>query len=193
MDNNLFKRDLVDAVRQMAQNKIDSLFTEVIDSYQNKNRTRLKYLSKSFGEIMLELDEILQTSEPFLLGKWLNSSKALASNQVEEQMFEFNARNQITLWGPNGQIVDYAIKQWAGMMSDYCWPRWKIFLDQLTASLRKKNAKYSEKKCKEKIFKQVEQPFGVDNKEYIVEATGDTIALARDFYNKWNGTEWMYP
>lgn len=192
MDNDLFKHDLVDAIRQMAQNKIDSLFTEVINSYHNKNLTRLKYLSKSFEEILLDLDEILQTSEPFLLGKWLNSSRALASNQVEEQMFEFNARNQITLWGPNGQIVDYAIKQWSGMISDYCWPRWKIFLDQLAASLRKKNAKYSEKKCKEKIFKQVEQPFGVDNKEYIAEATGDTIALAQDFYNKWNGTEWMY-
>lgn len=192
MDNDLFKHDLVDAIRQMAQNKIDSLFTEVIDSYHNKNRTRLKYLSKSFEEIMLDLDEILQTSEPFLLGKWINNSKILASNQVEEQIFEFNARNQITLWGPNGQIVDYAIKQWAGMMSDYCWPRWKIFLDELAASLRKKNFKYNEKKCKEKIFKQVEQPFGVDNKEYIGEANGDTIALARDFYNKWNGTKWIY-
>ena len=29
-------------------------------------------------------------------------------------MFEYNARNQITLWGPNGEIVDYANKQWAG-------------------------------------------------------------------------------
>lgn len=24
------------------------------------------------------------------------------------------ARNQITLWGPNGEIKDYANKQWAG-------------------------------------------------------------------------------
>jgi hypothetical protein len=33
----------------------------------------------------------------------------------EKQLYEYNARNQITLWGPRGEIVDYANKQWAGM------------------------------------------------------------------------------
>lgn len=32
----------------------------------------------------------------------------------EKQLYEYNARNQITLWGPRGEIVDYANKQWAG-------------------------------------------------------------------------------
>ena len=30
-----------------------------------------------------------------------------------------NARNQITLWGPKGEIVDYARKQWAGLIDLY--------------------------------------------------------------------------
>jgi hypothetical protein len=34
----------------------------------------------------------------------------------EKQWYEYNARNQITLWGPRGEIVDYANKQWAGMV-----------------------------------------------------------------------------
>ena len=33
----------------------------------------------------------------------------------EKQLYEYNARNQITLWGPRGEIIDYANKQWAGM------------------------------------------------------------------------------
>lgn len=33
----------------------------------------------------------------------------------EKKLYEYNARNQITLWGPRGEIVDYANKQWAGM------------------------------------------------------------------------------
>ena len=37
----------------------------------------------------------------------------------EKQMYEYNARNQITLWGPRGEIVDYANKQWAGMFISY--------------------------------------------------------------------------
>ena len=28
--------------------------------------------------------------------------------EEEKLNYEFNARNQITLWGPDGQILDYA-------------------------------------------------------------------------------------
>ena len=42
---------------------------------------------------------------------------------------EFNARNQITLWGPNGEIIDYAAKVgWAGLVGDFYGSRWDIFL-----------------------------------------------------------------
>ena len=67
-------------------------------------------------------------------------SKALATSDAESRLYEFNARNQITLWGPDGgsifldivsfcnfsllgQILDYAGKQWSGMVSDYYIPR----------------------------------------------------------------------
>ena len=33
-------------------------------------------------------------------------------------MYEYNARNQITLWGPNGEIDDYAAKNWAGLIGE---------------------------------------------------------------------------
>jgi hypothetical protein len=35
-------------------------------------------------------------------------------------LYEYNARNQITLWGPLGEIVDYANKQWAGALT-FLW------------------------------------------------------------------------
>ena len=70
-------------------------------------------------------------------------SKALATTDAESRLYEFNARNQITLWGPDGgfifldivsfcnysllgQILDYAGKQWSGMVSDYYIPRCEI-------------------------------------------------------------------
>jgi len=35
----------------------------------------------------------------------------------EVKLLRYNALNQITLWGPIGEIVDYAAKQWAGQLS----------------------------------------------------------------------------
>ena len=60
-----------------------------------------------FLDLLEDLDRILATNKNFLLGPWLESAKALATNQQERKLYEFNARNQITLWGPDGQILDY--------------------------------------------------------------------------------------
>lgn len=43
--------------------------------------------------------------------------------------YEYSARNQITLWGPTGQISDYASKSWAGLVSGYYLPRWQMFVE----------------------------------------------------------------
>ena len=61
-----------------------------------------------FIDLLKDMEEILSTNKNFLLGPWLESAKALATNEEEKKIYEFNARNQITLWGPNGEILDYA-------------------------------------------------------------------------------------
>ncbi|RMZ10805.1 hypothetical protein D0862_03116 [Hortaea werneckii] len=43
--------------------------------------------------------------------------------------YEYNARNQITLWGPRGEISDYGSKQWGGLIGSYYLPRWERFVD----------------------------------------------------------------
>ncbi len=55
---------------------------------------------------------ILATNPNTLLGVWLSNAAAFATNANETALYEFNARNQLTLWGPTGQINDYAAKVW---------------------------------------------------------------------------------
>jgi alpha-N-acetylglucosaminidase len=53
--------------------------------------------------------------------------------------------SEVTLWGPTGQINDYASKQWAGLVGTYYIPRsvilvlyadnrWRIFVDYLAST-----------------------------------------------------------
>ena len=42
--------------------------------------------------------------ERFLLGSWLEAAKSRATNIKESKQYEYNARTQITLWGPNGEV-----------------------------------------------------------------------------------------
>jgi alpha-N-acetylglucosaminidase len=136
--NDLFKRDLVDLTRQFLQNQADALYVSIVNAFRKKkNLKQFVFLSEHFLDLLTDLDALLGTHNDFLLGNFIESAKALASNDAERKQFEFNARNQITLWGPSGQIVDYATKQWNGIFEDYYRPRWSLFFGQLRNSLTK--------------------------------------------------------
>lgn len=83
-------------------------------------------------QLLTDIDSVLLTNENFRLSTWIESARAWAHGHKEqESFFEYNARNQITLWGPNGEISDYAAKQWGGLLSSYYVPRWRIFVEYL--------------------------------------------------------------
>lgn len=189
IDNELFKHDLVDLTRQFIQNKIDLIYPQIKSAFVAKDINQLKKVQQNFESLLTDLDDLLQTNDQFLLGKWLTSAKGLATNQLEEQMYEYNARNQITTWGPNGEIVDYAHKQWAGIVRDYCLPRWQLLFSELKNSIENNNGKFSDSKCRQKIFKQVEEPFTVANKLYNDEADGDAIELSRKILKQYKDLE----
>ena len=60
--------------------------------------------------------------------------KQQQQQRQQENNYLFNARNQITLWGPHGEINGYASKDWAGMLSGYYGPRWALLFDAMVAS-----------------------------------------------------------
>ena len=99
-------------------------------------------------------------------------------NNDERALFTFNAKNQVTLWGPVGQILDYARKQWAGLMKDYYKPRWELFLANLVNSL-KTGATFSQSKFNTEVLTKVEQPFGISNASYVSCAVGDSFQIVK--------------
>ena len=50
------------------------------------------------------MEEVLASDTHFLLGLWLEAAKARATSDEERKLYEYNARNQITLWGPTGNV-----------------------------------------------------------------------------------------
>ncbi len=43
--------------------------------------------------------------EWLLLGRWIGMARAWGATAAEKAHLEFNARNVLTLWGPNGEIA----------------------------------------------------------------------------------------
>jgi alpha-N-acetylglucosaminidase len=85
---------------------------------------------------------------------------------------EFNLRNQITLWGPKGQILDYATKHWNGIVQDYYHPRWQLFFGMLERCLMNKS-KFNSTAFPNLIFSEVELKFNYDVKVYPTKPLGN--------------------
>ena len=171
--SNLYRRDLVDLTRQFLQIQAEEIYGKIVESFKAKKLKIFVAASELFLDLLRDLDALLATHEDFLLGKFLEGAKALANVTKDNQtQYEFNARNQITLWGPHGEINDYATKQWNGVVKDYYLPRWSLFLRQLRTSLESK-VPFNQSKFQQDVFSQVELPFNQNRKVYPTVAAGE--------------------
>ncbi|XP_076231245.1 N-acetyl-alpha-glucosaminidase [Calliopsis andreniformis] len=183
-NSTLYRHDVVDLTRQVLQLKADEVYTAAVDSFNRKNITAFKLYSDILLQIFDNMELILASGKDFLLGTWLEDAKSLATNDAEKQLYEYNARNQITLWGPRGEIRDYGNKQWSGLIQDYYKNRWIIFLDALNNFLTK-GTKLNMTDINERIFQEVEKPFTFSQKLYPTEIKGDCIDIATKLLSKW--------
>jgi alpha-N-acetylglucosaminidase len=67
-------------------------------------------------------------------------ARSLGQTEAEKDLYEWNARTQITVWGnrmaaDEGGLHDYAHKEWAGILRDFYYKRWKIWIDSQIAGL----------------------------------------------------------
>jgi alpha-N-acetylglucosaminidase len=82
------------------------------------------------------MDQLLGTRKDFLLGKWMADAKRWGVTPREKKLYAFNARDLITLWGPeNSTLHDYARKQWSGLLEGFYKPRWQMFFQYADSCL----------------------------------------------------------
>ena len=144
-DNSAYVFDMTDVTQQILSNAFVPLYrtfvgaaNSTLDSY---DLSLARDTSRKMLALLSDLDEVLTASgmAHFNLAPWIASARAWAApnstasdsdtaNNLAD-FFEYNARNQITLWGPTGQINDYASKHWGGLVRSYYLPRWEMYVE----------------------------------------------------------------
>jgi alpha-N-acetylglucosaminidase len=132
-NNAAYQYDMVDVTRQVMSNSFNSIYTDLLAAYSSPIRSNatIQAAGKNLTSLLMTLDSVLSTNPAFSLSTWISAARSLTANTTLANFYEYNARNQITLWGPTGQIDDYASKSWGGLVSQYYVPRWEIFVDYL--------------------------------------------------------------
>ncbi|KAJ3481876.1 hypothetical protein NLI96_g7362 [Meripilus lineatus] len=136
-DNPEFNYDIVDICRQLLANRFIDVYNNLVSTYSSSSADAVAAAALPLLDIIRDLDWVLGTNENFLLANWIRDARSWAGdNETYAAYLEYNARNQITLWGSNGEENDYASKQWAGLVGDYYLRRWQSFTDYLVATKR---------------------------------------------------------
>jgi len=180
-----FQHDLIDVTRQALQEIFHEFYVKLVNSYRCGNSTVFKNTAGYMIEILEDMDDILKTGSKYLLGKWISDARSWGLTETEKTQYEWNARNQITLWGPNGEILDYATKQWNGIVADYYKPRWESFFNELQSSLDS-GERFNQTLYNTKVFSDVEQPFTLSTKKYPESPSGNPITVAYSLHYKWS-------
>ena len=137
-----YQYDAVDFVRQYITNLGRDTYYQLVDAYNNKNIEKFEKCSNLFLALLEDQDKLLSTHERFFVSRWLQMARMHSANEEISDLYEYNARLLIGTWTENRSPVrDYAHKEWGGMLRDYYYPRWKTYLDYLSANLKGNNQK----------------------------------------------------
>ena len=138
--NNNFEYDLVDICRQALADQGRKQYLKTMADYKSFSRQEFKKDSDRFLKMILLQDKLLGTRPEFRLGRWIEEARSLGKTAEEKDLYEWNARVQITTWGnricaDNGGLHDYGHKEWQGLLKDFYYLRWSTFMKSLASQL----------------------------------------------------------
>lgn len=179
-----FKYDLVDVTRQVLGNYASPLQQRVAAAYRNKDIAAFKQYSKQFLELLDDMDMLLGTQEGFLLGKWVSDARSNGITPAEQDLYEFNAKDLVTLWGDKDSPVhEYSNRQWNGLIKGFYKPRWQQFFTLLETSLKK--GETADLKAFEEQVKAFEWKWANGHDKYAVKPQGDPVKAAIELHKKY--------
>jgi alpha-N-acetylglucosaminidase len=142
--------DLVDVTRQALSDYAQPLYARWIQAVEHRDVAAAEHAQRTFLALIGDIDDVLGTHPHFSFAPWLQGAAALAANgsgggdvgaaEEEAALYAYNARNLLTLWGPTGQIRDYASRMWSGMIRSFYFPRWELAMSATAQAMRRKSS-----------------------------------------------------
>lgn len=131
---NNFEYDIVDLARQAIANRANELLRLMETAFDKSDSLQYKGLSDEFLKLILREDQLLNSRREFMVGPWIASAMMNGRAEAEMDFYRWNARTLITTWGNQhaaniGGLRDYSHREWAGLLKDFYYPRWKYFFD----------------------------------------------------------------
>ena len=184
LSNPRYQYDLVMVCRQVLANLSFHVRNKAYDAYKAKDIDQFNLYASLFIQIATDVNRIVASRQEFSLNNWIAASHKFEAADAPKSYFEKNAKVLITTWGQQGSgLIDYAARDFSGLIDSYYKKRWEIFFDDARKSLKDStpfNQKLFDKKIAEFEWKWCESEF----KDNPVVAQNSS-QLARELYTKY--------
>lgn len=178
--NNNFEYDLVDIVRQAVAEKGRLVYPIIVSAYKSGEKELFNQAAERFIRLIDMQDKLLATRPEFKVGTWLQAARKLGHTEEEKNLYEWNARVQITTWGnrtaaDQGGLRDYAHREWNGLLRDFYKMRWNTYFDILRQRL-------DGKQVADPDYYALEEPWTLQHNLYSSEPEGDVVKVATEVF-----------
>ncbi|MBQ8521567.1 MAG: alpha-N-acetylglucosaminidase [Bacteroides sp.] len=180
--NNNFEYDLVDIVRQAIADRGRIVYNHTIADFKNFDKRSFDKNHREFLNLILLQDKLLGTRREFRVGNRIEAARSLGNTPEEKDLYEWNARVQITTWGnrycaDTGKLRDYAHKEWNGILKDFYYKRWEAYWQTLKDQLDGKPEVTLD-------YYAMEEPWTLDKTLYSAAPEGDCVEVAKEVFDK---------
>ncbi len=122
--------DMADLCRQVLADRARRQLPRCKAAFDARDKAAFRRESEAFLQLIRDEEQVLATSEFFLLGRFLEGARKRAATPADQDAMERNLRRLITTWRPDtGVLNDYAHRQFSEMMGSYYLLRWKAYFD----------------------------------------------------------------
>jgi alpha-N-acetylglucosaminidase len=182
-DAETYRHDLVNVARQALSNHAGQLYEQAMTAYRVRDPVAYRKASQDFLQLVHDLDELLATSDEFLLGCWLEDAKRWGQTDAERARLEWNARRVLTLWGTGAALRDYAWKEWSGMLIGFYAKRWEVFFSRQQEAMES-GKPFDQAACHDELHK-FENQWASATERYPVTPHGVSVEIARRLFEKY--------
>lgn len=195
-----YQYDLVLVTTQLFTIYSRNTLPKIKEAFNNKDVELYEKLTNQWLENILLLDEITGTNEYFLLGKWIEDARNIASTEEGKTLMEMDARQIVTTWGPRvsgskGMFLNYSNRTWNGLLRDVYYNQWNMYFKNNLAMLKGEEQPYPEvavgtngEVVFQKWYDALWNDFGrmqgdFENLQYASQPTGNTVESCEKVYD----------
>jgi len=180
-----YRYDLADLGRQVLADLAGRYHRETLEAYARNDAAAVRQASGRMLDLMRDLDELLATRREFLLGAWLADARRSGATPEEQDRCERGARELLTIWSnQDSDIIDYAHRQWAGLVGRFYFARWQTWFGAMQTTLQSGHS--LDVAAIRARIREDDRAWTQLHDRYPAEPRGETIEVSRRLFAKYS-------